>query len=233
MLERDFTRTPRTRSCDIGTYHKLVKECNPDEYFGFVTNEIVPSIEEYSHDSAEEVKRWVRCTSSWLKRYMKFATGCMSDRELERFYYDTIKMIDEGIRARKWQKELVDDQLSEADELYSNGLITDDEYEEIKWTAREVKKSLDDDARLLKDLKRACLSARGRIGAVYCIEKVANTTHSRGSMLPVMCGAYLPEDIISSVTGEERWSEFARPEDAGLELSQAVPKILECVKEFR
>ena len=233
MFEGKFVKAPRTRSCDINTYHRLTRECNPDEYFGFVTEEIIPSIEEYSSDTAQEVRRWVRCTSSWLRRYMKFATGCMSDRELERFYYDTIKMIDEGIHSRRWQKELVDDQLREAEELYSNGIITDDEYEEIKWLVKETKRALDDDIKTLKELKRKCLSARGRIGAVQCIERVANTAHSRGSMLPVMCGAYLPEDIVSSVTKEERYGEYARPEDAGLELSLSVPRVLECIKEFR
>jgi len=63
--------------------------------------------------------------------------------------------------------------------------------------------------------------------------KVANMSHSRGSMLPVMCGAYLPEDIVEAQTGWEREYEYARPEDVGFWLSKDVPNVLECIKEFK
>ena len=141
-------------------------------------------------------------------------------------------MIDAGIRARKQQKGLVDEQLREAEDLYANEIITDDEYDEIKWVAEETKRVLDEDIDTLKEIRKSCLAAKDRIGVVQCIERVATTSHSRGSMLPVMCGAYLPEDIISSVTGKEEWHEYTRPEDVGLELSKTVPHIFECIKEY-
>jgi len=219
--------------CDYDLYYHLLKECDPDRYFELAREELISQIREYDEELAEEVESWVDCSSSFLKKYMKFASGCMTDSELYKFYSEVLSMIDTGIEAREYQKSLVDDQLIEADELYANELISDDEYEEIKYVAEEVKEHLDRDIVKLKEIKEFCLKASDKLEVMLCIEKVANTVHSRGSMLPVMCGAYLPEDIVAHVTGVEEEHEFVRPEDVGFELSKSVESVMDCIKEFK
>ncbi len=193
---------------------------------------MIPNIADYNEELAEEVESWINCTSEFIRRYMKLAAGCMSDRELYRFYTDVLKMIDEGISSREYQKSIVDEELMEAEDLYYNEVINDDKYDEIRFDAEEIKSELDRDIEDLKKIREFCLSAKDRTDIVICIEKVANMAHGRGSMLPVMCGAYLPERIIGSVTNIENWSEVTEPEDVGLELSRIVPKIMDCIRDF-
>lgn len=220
-------------SVDRETYYRLLKECNPDDYFRWIKEDMVSDIESYDPESAEEVERWIDCTSSWIKRYEKFASGQMTDRELYKFYADTLKMFDEGIRARRYQMELTEDELIEAEEEYADGYISDEEYEEIKNVVEWTKKALNEDIELLKSIKSQCLGAEDKLGVVTCIETVASVAHERGSMLPVMCGAYLPEDVVESVMEYETWEAHTRPEDVGYELSQATQSVFECIKEFR
>ena len=219
--------------CDYILYKSLEEECNPDDYFNWIREELIPSIREYSEDLAEETEEWVDCTSGFLRRYMKFASGCMTDAELYRLYSDVLKMINEGIQAREYQKSLADDQLNEARELYAQEIINEDEFIDIKHSVKEVKRALDEDIEQLEELKDFCIRAEDKFDVVMCIERVATTAHNRGVMLPVMCGAYLPEDIIDAVTGWEREREYTRPEDVGLWLSRDVVKVFECIKEFK
>jgi hypothetical protein len=220
------------RYCNYELYLKLLKECDPDDTFRWIREDLVSSIAEYDREMAKEVDEWIDCTSGFLKRYMKFACGCMTDHELYKFYNDILEMLDRGIEAREAQKKVVDEQLLRAEEEYANELITEEEYEDIKYSAEEIKRSLDEDIEVLKDLKSFCVKAKDKFDVVMCIEKVANTAHSRGHMLPVLCGAYLPEDIIEAVTGREEWYEYARPEDVGLWLSKDATKVFDCIKEF-
>lgn len=213
-------------------YYKLLSECNPDEYFEWIRQELVPSIADYDEEMAERVNSWIGCTSSWLKRYEKFASGAMTDAELYRFYGDTLKMFDVGIEAREMQKSVVDDEVFRAEELYENAMISDSEYEDILSVAESIKEAIDNDIETIKQLKAKCLLAKDRIDVVACIESVANATHERGSMLPVMCGAYLQEDIVEAVTDLEESRDYVRPEDVGYELSVATQKVLNCVREF-
>lgn len=219
--------------CNYDLYRSLEKECNPDRYFDWLKTDMISDIADYDEEAAEEVESWINCTSGFIRRYMKLATGCMSDRELYKFYTDVLKMIDEGISSREYQKSIVDEELMEAEDLYYNEVIDDDKYDEIRFDAEEIKSELDRDIEDLKKIREFCLSAKDRTDVVICIEKVANMAHSRGSMLPVMCGAYLPERIVGAVTGIKNWPEFAVPEDVGLELSRIVPKIMDCIKDFR
>jgi len=220
-------------SCDYDTYERLKDKCDPEYWFKWIREDLISSIREYDEETAEEVESWVDCTSSFLNRYMKFAAGCMRDDELYKFYNDVLKLIDNGIKSREWQKSLVDEQVTEAEEYYWDEVITEDEFEDIKRAAEDVKAALDADIELLEELKEFCVKARDRTDVVVCIEKVASMSHSRGSMLPVMCGAYLPEDIVEAETGWEREYEYTRPEDVGFWLSKDVPNVLECIKEFK
>lgn len=212
-------------TCNI--YEKLLEECNPDRAFEHIYEEVEALEDE---DSEETVKSWTDCTTSFLKRYMKFASGCMSDGELYRFYNDVLKMLDEGIEARERQKRQVDDEVDEAWDLYHNEIIDESEIEEIEESAKAIKEEIDRDIELLKEVKSFCLKAKNRLDVVTCIEKVANMSHSRGSMLPVLCGAYLPEFLVEGTTRLER--EYVIPADFGLELSKIVPRVFECIKNF-
>lgn len=214
-------------------YYRLIEECNPDRYFKDIEEYMIPSIEEHDPELADEVRGWVNCTSSWLKRYIKFASGRMSDHELYKFYNDTLKMFDTGIEARKYQMSLVDEELARADEYHANEIITDEEYEDILRASEEVKEALESEIEIIKQLRDECMKATDKLGVVTCIERVATTAHHRGAMLPVLCGAYLHEDIIEAITGKEEWYEFTRPEDVGWELSRDTMSVLDCIKEFR
>lgn len=210
-----------------GLYYEVEKECLKG--FKWLREDVIPSID--SEELQELSKDIVDCTESWLRRYIKFASGAMSDYELMRFYNDTLKMFDVGIDARERQKSLVDDELAEAKELHAQGLISDDEFDEILEVAELTKQALDEEKERIRDLKNFCIKAKDRKDIVTCIEKVATTTHHRGAMLPVMCGAILPEDIVNSVTGLKDY-EYTRIEDVGYWLSNETSKVLECIKRF-
>jgi len=216
--------------CNYDVYHELTRECDPDRYLSWA-KEIASSIATYDPETAEEVEEWIDCTASFLRRYMKFASGCMSDAELYKFYNDILEMFDVGIAAREYQKQLAEDQLHEAEEMYYNELIDEGEFDTIKMEVEEIKEALDRDIKEIEEMKEFCMKAKDRFDVVACIEKVANAVHSRGSLLPVLCGAYLPEDVLEAYGLREIYE--VRPEDAGYELSMSVPRVLDCIKEFR
>lgn len=215
--------------CDWRLYRKLYDRCNPREYIGWIVNDVIPSLED--EDDRETALEWIRCVESFIKRYIKFASGCMADDEIYRFYNDVLKMIDEGIDARKFQRDVVvGEELSEATDLYYDGVITEDEYNDIKKIAEYTREALDEDIEKLYELKRFCIGAKNKYDAIVCIEKVANTMHTRGHMLPVMCGAYLEEYIVDNVLGRER--EFTTLGDIGVLLSEDVAYVFECIAKF-
>ncbi len=194
---------------------------------------MISNIKEYDEELAAEATGWVNCVSDYLRRYMRFVSGCMDEKQIDRFHKDILRLLDNGIEAREHQKFVVDNELDEAYELYVDEVISEEEYKDMEEMAKEIKRALEEDKKVLRDLKTFCENAKTKQDKVLCIEKVTNTAHSRGSMLPVMCGAYLPEDILEAASrlGIER--EYTRVEDVGYWLSRDTQKVLDCIKEFR
>jgi len=226
-------------------YWRLKEKCIED------FAERLESYEDYHVDEEdlEEIREMNECVLDFLDKYAKLSAGAMDDYEVEKFYKQTVEMLEDAIRTKKWQYEIAMERLDEIEEHFTEEMEivcdADSEYyypeacrevkekiEEVKVVREKLKKAEKEDMFVMRARLKACRAAKTRAEKIICIDSVAGLVHARGSVLPLMCGVPLEEFIHEAFFGEI--SEEERGARAvAVDVAKEVMDVLTCIRNFR
>jgi len=227
-------------------YQKLKEKCLSDferraKYY-----------EDYATDDEdrEEIRKVTTCAKKFLDDYAKMSAGAMDDYELNKFYKRTEEMLKTAIKTKEEQYEIAFDRLKEIKEeleeqkelycdedstFYDEHLceVTLERLDNVESFKRQLERAKAEDIPSMEARLKVCEVAKDRKEKVICIDGVANMVHTRGAILPLMCGAPLSEFIDEAVFGEDV-EGYERPvEVVAVDMAKDVMDTLTCIRNFR
>jgi len=227
-------------------YHKLRETClAPFErrakyYEDYATDE----------EDQNEIREVVACTTKFLDDYAKMSVGAMDDYDLDKFYKRTVEMLKTAIETKKEQYERAFDRLQEIKEdleeqkelycvkdstFYDEHLceVTLEKLDNVESFRKQLEQAKAEDVPTMEAQLKVCEVAKDRKEKVICIDSVANMVHTRGAILPLMCGAPLSEFIDEAVFGEDV-EGYERPvEVVAVDMAKDTMDTLTCIRNFK
>lgn len=206
---------------------------------------------DYAEDDEqrEKIEELVKCVEDYLDDYIKLSTGVMDDDEIDRFHKKVVEGLERAMETKEEQYRRAFEELDEvkeeledlaADVCDKNSDIYDvDKCEEVQEKLENVErfKAQLENARkedmwvLQVHLDKICKPAKTRKDKVLCIDSTFQLIHTRGTYLPLMCGAPLEEYVYQSVWGED--ADISDPVgNAAVDLAGDTQDVLTCVKNY-
>jgi len=227
-------------------YHQLRDECISE----FERRTQV--YEDYTvfEDERERIHELRECAIDFLDKYAKLSAGAMDEYEINEFYHRTVKMLERAIETKKEQYEVARDRLDEIEDMLKDkeAEVCDTSSELYDYHACEVvrerlyavnsaRRQLElaekEDIPVMEARLKACQIAENRTQKVLCIDSVANMVHTRGSILPLMCGAPLSEFVDEAVFGEDVEPSEDRVSVVAVDMARDVMDALTCIRNFK
>lgn len=206
---------------------------------------------DYSADeeTRDTIERITQCAGDMLDKYCKFSTNAMSDDEINKFHIEVVNGLKKAIDTKKEQYERAFEELDEAeDDLEAqkedvcnvdSDLYNEDEcntvlerLDRVKSFREQLKRAKTEDMNVLNTLLKTCETAKDRVDKAVCIDEVFYTVHSRGTLLPLMCGAPLEEYVEQAVYDTEG-ANIDEIGNVAVDMAKDTQEVLTCLRNFK
>ncbi len=189
----------------------------------------------YDKDDYEEFKdkanKTLMCIRSIIDGYVKIACGIASDDFIHKYYNMLMEKVKVAKESRLSQAEMVKDKIEELREDMKNtedpqeyGLLLD-----LVERCEIIVEDLEYEAKEFSDLYNRMCKCTTKEEMVVMIDRIINMAHSRGSVLPLMCGCVL-EEYIHHPYEEEYYVDMYG--DFCVDLCDLCTKMLDCICDY-